>query len=285
MEITPAEIPALKELHRVAFGDSDAYIDFFFSRRFHPELCVAAFEGKDAVSAVYARLLSFTLFSRPVTLPFLTGVATMPHRRGQGLASKLVLEMHERLKAAGYPLVLLHPFNHDFYRRLGYGTLSCVAPAPCHRNADCTARAATPDDLPAMAALYRTRFATASFRRDRTERDWQEIWQEHTQDGGTVSVIERSGAVIGYYMDGFGSLRESVSTADSYPVDFPYAPFSPATEGREWTMGCVLNPDALRPYLPSELQTGVRAGGEWIAGAALGSVGTPAFPLCMLEKY
>ena len=51
------------------------------------------------------------------------GVAVRPVDRRRGLASRLTRAILHADRAAGRPFSLLYPFQHGFYRRLGYGSV------------------------------------------------------------------------------------------------------------------------------------------------------------------
>ena len=115
----------LIELHKIAFNDGD-YANFFFKERLPYGRSYVIEQNGEPASACYARFIELNLMGKELTIPFLTGVATHPDYRYQGLARKVVLEAKESLKNEGYPFAILHPFNHDFYRKLGFETINYV---------------------------------------------------------------------------------------------------------------------------------------------------------------
>lgn len=49
-----SDIPTLKKIWRNGFPeDADSYCDFYFERYFHPESCLAVYNGKEIESAIY----------------------------------------------------------------------------------------------------------------------------------------------------------------------------------------------------------------------------------------
>jgi predicted acetyltransferase len=60
---------------------------------------------------------------RSYPISAVAGVAVRPVDRRRGLASRLVRAILHADRAAGRPFSLLYPFQHGFYRRLGYGSV------------------------------------------------------------------------------------------------------------------------------------------------------------------
>ena len=56
------DIPVLKELWKLAFGDEDAYIDHFFSRYYAPERMLVLEENGEVLAVTLGSLLSASTF-------------------------------------------------------------------------------------------------------------------------------------------------------------------------------------------------------------------------------
>lgn len=115
-------IPGLKQLWKTVFGDPNAFIDAFFQIAFSPDRCRYYVRNGQIISALY--WLDCTQGDRKFA--YIYAVATDPAYRGQGLASRLLLETHQILKQQGYSGAVLKPAKglFPFYKRLGYRT-SC----------------------------------------------------------------------------------------------------------------------------------------------------------------
>lgn len=118
----------LKCLWKTVFGDSDAFIDSFFQIAYSPERCKYIAEGDQIVSALYW----FDCEYAGGKLAYIYAVATDPNHRGKGLASRLLEETHNHLKALGYAGTVLKPANglFPFYERLGYETCGYIRRFP-----------------------------------------------------------------------------------------------------------------------------------------------------------
>ena len=110
----------LRSLWKAVFGDSDAFLDAFFSIAYSPDRCRYLTEGESVVSALYW----FDCEYEGGKLAYIYAVATDPNHRGKGLASRLMQQTHAHLKELGYAGAVLKPAKglFPFYERLGYQT-------------------------------------------------------------------------------------------------------------------------------------------------------------------
>ena len=121
----PAEndIPALKELWHIAFGDDFDYINKFFSTAFQKENALVIYDGDTVVSALY--LIEGHIFraSKRYKAYYVYAVATLPLYRGKGLMTALLSKADEIAKERGISYLFLVPANsrlYDMYEKLGY---------------------------------------------------------------------------------------------------------------------------------------------------------------------
>ncbi len=116
---TAALIQPLRDLWKEAFGDSDAFLDSFFSIAYAPERCrCIATEG-----AVDAALYWFDVFCGNQKFAYIYAVATAAAARGKGCCRTLMEDTAEVLKNAGYHGALLVPQDEGLramYGRMGY---------------------------------------------------------------------------------------------------------------------------------------------------------------------
>ena len=125
----------LRRLWKEAFGDSDAFLDAFFSTAFHPERFMAIWEQERPVAALY--WFDCQLEGRKIA--YIYAVATAESHRGQGLCHRLMEKPHILLKRLGYSGSILVPAEKglfSLYKKLGYAlcahvdTFSCQAGTP-----------------------------------------------------------------------------------------------------------------------------------------------------------
>lgn len=114
-------IPLLRKLWKEAFGDTDIFLDSFFSTAFSPKRCRCVFENNIPLAALYWFDCEYS--GQP--LAYLYAIATAASHRGQGLCKQLMENTQKHLKNLGYSGALLVPAESslfDFYKELGYTT-------------------------------------------------------------------------------------------------------------------------------------------------------------------
>ena len=113
-------INALKNLWQLVFQEPMEAIDAFFATGFSPDRCRYVMQGDTPVSALYWLDCEY----EGGKLAYIYAVATHPDHRGKGLASRLLAQTHDQLKAMGYAGAVLKPAKglFPFYGRLGYVT-------------------------------------------------------------------------------------------------------------------------------------------------------------------
>lgn len=109
----------LRSLWKEAFGDTDAYLDLFFTVAFSPDRCrCVTVDG-----AVAAALYWFDCQAEGRKIAYLYAVATARVHRGKGLCRKLMAHTHAHLKEQGYAGAILVPQEESlrhFYGGMGY---------------------------------------------------------------------------------------------------------------------------------------------------------------------
>lgn len=125
-----SHIHPLRKLWKIAFGDTDAFLDGFFGTGFSPERCRCVTEG-DAVTAM---LYWFDCDCNGQKLAYLYGVATHPDYRNRGLCRKLMADTHAVLAEQGYAGAILVPQRESLrkmYASMGYEDCGAVSAINC----------------------------------------------------------------------------------------------------------------------------------------------------------
>lgn len=114
-----SDVPHLKRLWKEAFGDTDEFIDGFFSLGFSPDRSLALYCEDEIASVIYW----FDCEFKNNKVAYIYGVATRKRERGKGYSTLLMKRAHELLLNSGYSGAILVPAGEDlfsFYKRLGY---------------------------------------------------------------------------------------------------------------------------------------------------------------------
>jgi predicted N-acetyltransferase YhbS len=119
-----ADIPALKEIWKLSFGDQDAYIDFYYTNRYQDEETLLLRSGPD-VLAMLAMLpvITVTPANGSLASVMIYAMATHPLHRHNGLAARIMEFGAQSLSAVGKVFSVLVPQEKslfDFYRKFGY---------------------------------------------------------------------------------------------------------------------------------------------------------------------
>lgn len=109
------EVPALRQLWREAFGESEAFLNLFFSAAYDPGRCFVAVEG----GVLGAMLYWFDCEYRGEKVAYLYGIATAKSHRGRGLATALMEKAQAHLEKRGYAFSLLVPARESLFRFYG----------------------------------------------------------------------------------------------------------------------------------------------------------------------
>lgn len=134
------EIPQLRQLWKQAFGDTDAFLDSFFSAAFAPERSRCVVTDGEVAAALYW----FFCEAGGQPLAYIYAVATAKQFRGKGLCRRLMADTYNHLKNLGYAGALLVPGDpelREMYRDMGYEDMTgverfsvrAVAPIPLER--------------------------------------------------------------------------------------------------------------------------------------------------------
>ena len=120
----PEDIPAQRQLWKLAFGDDDAYIDNFYNTYYRPER-VIVLEEEGAVRSMSAWF--DTTFCVPgqgdFRAAYLYAVATNPGCRGRGMSGAVMAWADEYFRSLSIPAVTTVPAQpslHNFFGANGF---------------------------------------------------------------------------------------------------------------------------------------------------------------------
>ena len=112
---TPDLVPALRQLWKEAFGDTDSFLDKFYGIAFDPRRCLCAMaDGAVAAMAYWFDCGQYA---------YIYAVATAEQHRGKGISHALMAQIHEILTERGYDGCILVPGEESlrkFYATMGY---------------------------------------------------------------------------------------------------------------------------------------------------------------------
>lgn len=122
--------PRLRRLWQDTFGDSDAFLDAFFSAAFRPDRCLCAESEGRVLGAVYW----FDCAWAGGKLAYIYALAVEEGCRGRGIGSGLMEQAHALLAGRGYGGVLLVPQEPGLvrmYEAMGYRLCTTIREFTC----------------------------------------------------------------------------------------------------------------------------------------------------------
>ena len=112
-----------RALWEQVFNDSPAFVDLYFKRRFSEELTFYAERRGRVVCAMQSLPYTFNYLGKTLPVGYVSGLATLPAFRRQGLASHVLRQSHDALRHEGAAFSFLIPANREtarFYAAHGY---------------------------------------------------------------------------------------------------------------------------------------------------------------------
>lgn len=151
----------LASLWSLRFGDSEAFIDWFFRERFSPAHSFCMTEDGRIAGVIHGWPMRLRIRGVPLPALMLCGVATLPGYEKRGYMHALMRETLQFARHNGFPLVFHKPNRFETYASLGQ--------FPCtrtlyHRIESGVSRPRFSDDWPvdALLAIYQAASAPYS---------------------------------------------------------------------------------------------------------------------------
>lgn len=126
------QIPELRKLWKEAFGDTDAFLDAFFTTAFSPNRCLCLVQNHIPLAALYW----FDCEYEGNKIAYLYAIATATSHRGQGLCKQLMQYTHKFLTDLDYAGALLVPSDthlFSFYETFGYESACHIQEFTCRK--------------------------------------------------------------------------------------------------------------------------------------------------------
>ena len=205
-----------KQLWKDTFGDSDAFINWYFENKILPGNSLGLFDG-NLISVVHMVPYKICIQGKPLDSLMVAGVATAGHRRGEGLMRQLLHAALVLMKERGVMVTHLYPVSHGFYEKFGWTTYTYV-----HKNhvEDAVVRPGShvteTADAGILDSLYRKMMQSYDGYVMRGPREWKWRLEELFADGGKAAVLTRASEAAAYLLyyekEGKADVIETVYT-------------------------------------------------------------------------
>lgn len=119
------DIPGLKEIWHISFGDSKEYIDMFMEQQFKEALTVVYEEDEKIFSMFFLFRCDFSIKGRNHPSFYLYAAATLPQHRGKGIMGKMLEFSKSYAAEKDLDFIILSPAEkslYDYYKRFGFKT-------------------------------------------------------------------------------------------------------------------------------------------------------------------
>jgi len=200
-------IKQAKALWKQAFGDSDAYIDFNFQKNLDLEYSLGIFDSERLVCMLFMLSKKLIFREKDMDTFFIAGVATDDEYRYKGLARRIMGEAKETLRNKGVTLVYLYPFNHNFYRKMDYHTVSWMRKIEFEKNENQSSELkanwySSNDriDVKTLVDLYNMQAETKESYFDRKEKAYKLMLETMSMDDGRIVIFMREERPVGYVL-------------------------------------------------------------------------------------
>jgi len=204
--ISPREVSQAKALWKQAFQDSNAYINHNFTYNIDLTFSLGLFDNSRLASMLFMLPKTLTCCDKEILTFFIAGVATDKEYRMRGLARDLLENARRFLFEKNIPVVFLYPFNHEFYKKLGFHTISWMRRLTFDRpigemdasyRIEWYNRSRYPDSQ-MMYMLYDAFALTKKAYFKRSVADFDDMLKAMFVDDGKVAVIYKHEQPVGY---------------------------------------------------------------------------------------
>ncbi len=127
-EATEEDIPQLKQLFRVCFGDTNAFLNLFFSEYFQTTTCMVALRDKRIVSMLFLCPAKIKAEESLRLIYYVYACGTLPEYRRLGIMDQLLQVSHAFARQQdAWGLLLVPASEHlaTYYSSLGFRHFSC----------------------------------------------------------------------------------------------------------------------------------------------------------------
>lgn len=123
--------PLVRQMWKECFGDTDEYMDIYFTYKYKNENTLIYLEDDMIVASLQILLYTITFYGAEIPFGYLSGLCTLPEYRNRGYMSQLIDKAHQVLSERGVALSILVPAEdwlYEYYQRFGYAKVFDSSP-------------------------------------------------------------------------------------------------------------------------------------------------------------
>lgn len=113
-----SDIPKLRQIMKIVFGDNDLYLDHFFHYKYKNNALI--YELNEEIAGI-AFILDTIMNNEPIS--YVYGCATLPEYRGKGIMTEILSFAYQNKCAQNFSALCLVPASDHlfkYYRKLGF---------------------------------------------------------------------------------------------------------------------------------------------------------------------
>jgi predicted acetyltransferase len=113
----------VRQMWKTCFGDSDEFLDIFFTYIYKDENTLLYIENDVAVASLQMPIFQFTFCGKEIPAAYICGACTLPEYRNKGYMGKLLQEAFELMANRNIPFSILIPADkwlYGYYAKFGY---------------------------------------------------------------------------------------------------------------------------------------------------------------------
>lgn len=260
-----ADRERIRELWKLCFGDSEAFMDWFFSERYFPEFSSVLEEDGVIMSALHSYPLHIRIRNRILPASMLAGVSTHPERNGRGYMKQIFLHYMQRVHALEIPVAIHTPAHLPTFFSRGHfpaaDTLHATMAGARGELPEGVARQSLYEGLAPLQACYQKATGRYSGCVSRTLGDFAYKCRDYASDGGLCLVCRQGEDVLGYaiyYVMEDKLHAEECLALDAGTLAMLLSALRAESDGR--ALHIKLPPD-VGPILPEEFEQEIRPQG------------------------
>lgn len=213
---------AYRELWRICFGDSEQFMDWFFSERFFPEFSSCLLEDGVIMSALQSYPLHVRIRNRILPVSMLAGVSTHPERNGRGYMKQIFLHYMQRVRSFSIPIAIHTPAHlTTFFSRGHYPATDTLHLTLENAQSNALPQGISRQDLyqelGALQVCYQKATAKYSGCVSRTAADFAYKMRDYASDGARCLVRRAGTDVLGYCV--YYVMDERVHAEECFATD------------------------------------------------------------------
>ena len=175
--------PLVRQMWKVCFEDTDAFIDLIFTQKYKHENTLVYFEDGIAVASLQMHPYSISFYEEEIPFAYLAGLCTLPEYRNKGYMAQLINEAHRILKERKIPLAILIPAEDwlfRFYEKFDYEQVFDKSKEPIYSLDEILEKS---PNLESAYSFFDSLYRHKDFCVQKSFEDFKTIIEEYRNDG------------------------------------------------------------------------------------------------------